>query len=474
MQPSVAIPIFPCRRSALVLALCLPPGGAVAAQTQWQLASPATSPPARHAASMAYDPVRQRCLMLGGTNDVDPWFTDAWEWDGTQWSSVPYPTPWGHLRPVLAHDPIGGGILAILFGETGLGTWRWDGASWSLVAAGGQTPPTLSGAAFATAPNGVLLFGGETGTSVHGETWVWNGSAWRQTRYTVEPPRRAFGHMAFDSARRRVVLGGGAAGSVRFTDTWTWDLSNGWLPVATGPAPAIGDLAYDSGRDRMVKVGRGGGPGYQPPWQPGYPWGTYELDPGAQTWSQRSPVVAPSGRAVPAVTYDEQRGQVVMFGGLSGRPVAETWLYAPVHQASFTTLGAGCGPTVPSLSITGPAAFPWVGGRFEVLASKLPVGRIVVTAMLIGSSTTQWGSTPLPISLAPLAQPGCELLVSPDVATPLQTLPSSGRRGWAVDVPDTPILLGASFFIQAVGTTVPFGPSQLAMSPAGVARIGGL
>ncbi|MEM7205659.1 MAG: hypothetical protein AAF628_35730 [Planctomycetota bacterium] len=459
----------PSRRGALLLALSLLLSGAAAAQTRWQRVVPPTSPPPRHTSAMAYDPARQRCLLLGG-EDGATFLGDAWEWNGQRWSEIPYPFPWGHSDALLAYDPIGRGVLGLLFDGALAGTWLWDGASWSLAAGPDRTPQNVFGAAVATAPSGVLMFGGGP-TRPHADTWLWNGRFWTQVRYVVEPPRRAFAHMAFDSSRGRVVMSGGAAGGIQFTDTWTWDPRNGWLPVATGPAPAIGRMVYDAHRDRMVAVGATFGPRFQPPV---HPWGTYELDSATQTWRQRSPATEPSTRNLPALAYDERRRQVVMFGGRASTPLSETWLYEPVSPASFGTFGMSCGgASALSLVSPVPAALPWAGFRFELAVRNGPSGPRAFGAMLVGSSMTRWGGTPLPLDLSMLGLTDCNLYVSPDLAAPLRPLPS-GQLGWAADVPDSAALIGASFFTQAIGGHVTLPPSQLQLSQAGAARVGGL
>src|SRR5204862_106543 len=52
--------------------------------TTWQQASPATSPPKREGAGMAYDAARKRVVLFGGRTGATL-FADTWEWDGTTW-----------------------------------------------------------------------------------------------------------------------------------------------------------------------------------------------------------------------------------------------------------------------------------------------------------------------------------------------------------------------------------------------------
>jgi hypothetical protein len=51
---------------------------------------PATGPPARSRASMAYDAARDVTVLFGGIDCGSPFSDcgDTWTWDGTQWSQV--------------------------------------------------------------------------------------------------------------------------------------------------------------------------------------------------------------------------------------------------------------------------------------------------------------------------------------------------------------------------------------------------
>ncbi len=464
-------------RSVFLFGLALLPLVHLRAQTQWRRLAIGASPPPRHQASMAYDPVRDRCLMVGGIGDAGPTIADAWEWDGSAWQRVPYPVRFGHFSPPMAHDPVGGGILVLLFDNAGLpSTWRWNGG-WTQVATAAQSPPlgSFAESAISTAPGGVLVFGG--GSLPMDETWFWDGARWTRQGSVVTPPGRRAAHMAYDARRQRVLMSGGTVPPVLFNDTWSWDRRNGWTPVAVGPSPSFWRMEYDHRRDRMVKVGWGGGPSSGSPGGPpsGYAFGTYEFDGGAVRWDARAPVGAPSGRSGFAMAYDQARGQVVMFGGFPGMATDETWVYEPVVAASFQTNGPGCsGAGLPALTTTMASGLPWSGQRFEVAVSNVPGPTRVPVArlMMVGGSISRWGAVALPLDLGGFGLPGCRLLVSPDVISPLVALPGGGW-GWAADIPPSPGLLGRSFYLQALVSSVA-QPAQLVVSDAGLALIGGL
>ena len=74
----------------------------------WTQQSPATSPPARWGASMAYDPATGDMVLFGGYNSAGTGQTnDTWTWNGTTWTqqspaTTPPPAstpPWPTTRP---------------------------------------------------------------------------------------------------------------------------------------------------------------------------------------------------------------------------------------------------------------------------------------------------------------------------------------------------------------------------------------
>jgi hypothetical protein len=67
--------------------------------------------------------------------------------------------------------------------------------------------------------------------------------------------------------------------------------------------------------------------------------------------------------------------------------------------------------------------------------------------LFFGASRTAWGSNPLPMSLAFMGAPGCNLLISLDVGLPGQT-DSSGAFTWYTSVPPIPALIGTSAIAQ--------------------------
>lgn len=105
----------------------------------------------------------------------------------------------------------------------------------------------------------IVLFGGICGErTVLGDTWLWNGKSWRETRPARSPSARALAGIAYDLARRQVVLFGGVGGDgLPLPDTWTWD-GTGWTeghPVTSPSAQNAPNMTYDPTTRRVLLFG---------------------------------------------------------------------------------------------------------------------------------------------------------------------------------------------------------------------------
>ena len=76
--------------------------------SNWTEQFPATSPPARDSASMAYDPATGNMVLFGGFEEGD--LSDTWVWDGTNWTEqFPATSPPAHGDSAsMAYDPATG------------------------------------------------------------------------------------------------------------------------------------------------------------------------------------------------------------------------------------------------------------------------------------------------------------------------------------------------------------------------------
>src|ERR1700679_2755635 len=75
----------------IILLLSLWSGAASAQVTPaptWTQLSPATSPPARAFAAMAYDAGTNQVVLFGGQGSTNNALGDTWTWNGTTWTQL--------------------------------------------------------------------------------------------------------------------------------------------------------------------------------------------------------------------------------------------------------------------------------------------------------------------------------------------------------------------------------------------------
>ena len=338
---------------------------------------------------------------------------DTWEWDGVSWQQMFGPGPSPRYGHVLAYDPVSS--RTILFGgltppNTVLAeTWAWNGATWTQLQPATTPPPRAFGALAADPVSGrLVLFSGNNLAANLLDCWEWNGANWVAGPQFPGVFRNGFG-MAVDASGQTFVVGGlaiplpGQIAEPALGDTWVYPGGGmAWQQVGVGGPPWRDQarLVYDSVRDRLVLVGGGSGP-FSPTWErangvwtQATPTNNLPLSLGtrfcfdaargvtvafgglsglatnAQTrewdgvdWVLR-PVTGPSPRWQHHLVYDEQRAQVVLFGG-SGP--ADTWTY----DGTAWTLAATTGP---SARRQGAIAYDANRGRVVLFGGIAPAG----------------------------------------------------------------------------------------------------
>ena len=155
-------------------------------------------------------------------------------------------------------------------------TFRWE-----VVAAGelGPGPRSRHGLTFDRAANAAVLFGGiiwDEHESLLSDTWELHDGRWTQIRTTDAPPARHRGAMVYLASREQSILFGGQGQTCNFFgDTWAYS------------------------QKRWQKLRR-------------WPWSS-----------------APPPRCGHCMTYDEQTGVAVLFGGIDSNndSLGDTWLF---------------------------------------------------------------------------------------------------------------------------------------------------
>ncbi len=150
----------------------------------WTEQSPTTSPLARYDASLADDPSMSpdTSILFGGidTNgDID---NDTWTWDGADdtWIELtPASSPPSRALAALAYSPDAQQLL-LTGGEDDSGnplsdTWMWNGTTWTEQAPAASPPARFAASlAFDGSADQLVLFGGTDGTAPLGDTWTFD------------------------------------------------------------------------------------------------------------------------------------------------------------------------------------------------------------------------------------------------------------------------------------------------------------
>ncbi len=169
-----------------------------------------TGPSARWRYAAAYDAGRAKVVLFGGATTAGVALGDTWEWTAT--------------------GPGGGG-------------------SWAQRLAIGPSARISAGAAYDSARQRVVLFGGRVaGSTPSNQTWEWDGAKWRLIQTPASPPAMEGDLLAYDVARQRTVLVSTLSNGLSWEyDGTTWT-SAGPAPVASGNVAAA--MAYDAARSR--------------------------------------------------------------------------------------------------------------------------------------------------------------------------------------------------------------------------------
>ncbi|MFB9279594.1 S-layer homology domain-containing protein [Cohnella cellulosilytica] len=302
-------------------------------------ADPGDSPVSRIYAEMAYAGPGKGMLLFGGNIGPDI-SNETWVWDGTKWhNATPADTtanyPPGRTEFSMAY--IGGGEI-LLYGGWGEGgdlndTWIWNGTSWreATPADPNDSPTTINrtSIAYDQKNDQVVLFGGYTNNApyVSSTTWIWDGLKWNLQTPAVSPPPRVFASMAYDSNLEKVILVGGEAGYVPKDDVWFWDGTN-WTEQTEANLPqlSLSNMVFDSRRGQSVLFS-----GYS----------EYYLF--EKTWTQRISSVANVGVVGGSNAAEAAADWIVEF---------ETGVYGELAGGSDTiTLHAPTGTILPASSL---------------------------------------------------------------------------------------------------------------------------
>lgn len=272
-------------------------------------------PTARSQAAMAHDKEAKRTVLFGGVTKADSSrvrheLADTWEWNGTRWiRRYPAESPSRRAGAAMVYDSAGSRI--VLFGggaQTDVfnDTWVYDAGNWSELPAAAAPPARrLAVAAFDPLRNRVVLYGGFAGTVNLFDTWEFDGATW--TKATDSAPKLTSASLVWDDGRDEVLLLGNdellAPQMYRFKAPEWEKITPAHIPPCVGQ----GAMASQTHNDRVAFVGGlcPNGLAEDDTWEwDGIDWTLIEASPTQGTVSGH------------AIAYDEERGNVVLFGGI--------------------------------------------------------------------------------------------------------------------------------------------------------------
>ena len=306
----------------------LAPGASV--PSTWVEVAGGQGPGPRAGAAAAFDERRGITVLFGGSGD-----TGTWEFDGASWTRrATANAPEARSGHRMVYDPVRRQML--LFGGVRRSDaallndlWRFDGNDWSRVSTP-LSPPARSGfgMSFDRANHLLVLFGGRSagpggGERVRGDTWTFDGSAWRVVPSPRSPAARFDAAMTYDRFRQVTVLNGGSAGGsgapALLNDTWEFDGSI-WQEADFGggiPPVREGVMDFDSLRRQIVLFGGEEQLPGPPRAGSGNTTAATRLYDGL-AWSALPTAVTAPPRAAEAAAFDPARMLFVVQGGFSG------------------------------------------------------------------------------------------------------------------------------------------------------------
>jgi cysteine-rich repeat protein len=292
-------------------------------------------PSPRTFGAFAYDLGRRSAVLFGGSTDTGAPLDDTTEWDGKRWRAAPSATsPSNRYAHTMAYDAARNQLVVFSGVNNQADTWVRDDGGWRQVVTA-HAPPSrdYAGMAYDSAHKQIVLFGGfSTVTELAlDDTWVWDGTDWREVTPPTRPPARLGAAMAYDSRRNvTVMFGGSGTVFVRENDVWEFDGTT-WVErtPSTGlmPSPRVfASMAYDPTTGELLLTG--GNDGTAPPPHDAYTWN-------GTRWLARAPipVVDTDETFIAHVTAtDPLRSRVVVLETKYGRLYewnAPNWVAGP-------------------------------------------------------------------------------------------------------------------------------------------------
>jgi hypothetical protein len=186
-----------------------------------------------------------------------------------------------------------------------------------------------------------LLFGGTGNPLPSDETWAYDGANWTLLSPPVKPSGRMEVEMVYDLVRGVTVLYGGFSASTGGANSETWEFDGvTWTqrtPTTNPGGLYRNGISFDGNRGRVVLYG-GVGSGVGIPTNK-----TWEYD--GTDWSQVLTAASPGPLDRPAMCFHAGLGKTVLFGGAFNGTLSDaTWVYDGSNWAQAPIAGSKPAP----------------------------------------------------------------------------------------------------------------------------------
>ena len=268
---------------------------------------------------MAFNPDIQKTVVLCRNAEMSR--VELWYWDGVTWENQPMNSPWPpvDVYPVVIYDPARS-VFVVL--DDYPNTWEWNGTNWSQIITPNPCTTMYPVGTYDLWSQRVMSFGGT-------DTCFYDGSDWECHDPDPYYPPELFDHaMAFNPENQTTLLYGGSGQSSWpiSTETFEWN-GNAWTGYELSVTPGLvwkHRLAYMDVLDGIVLYG--GSPDHYAHF---YLQMWLYRD---HTWTQLHPATTPGRRQSFGMVHDTWRDRLVLFGGiidydewLSSTVTDETW-----------------------------------------------------------------------------------------------------------------------------------------------------
>ncbi len=247
--------------------------------------------------------------------------------------------------PTLGPSPAPAARLSQTHGARPAATAAGISGSWKDLTSTYPSPPAArayGGMVYDAASGYDVLFGGENGAQVDGDTWnLSTAHGWNEISSSSSVTARADPSFAYDSSSSEAVLYGGCEGLTGCPAGDTWVFSGGsWAQNTLGTAPPAllsATMSDDPPAGGLLLFGGCTSFAVLSGTCNTYVAGTYSFTASAG-WSSVSSTQSPSARSSAGMAYDPVGGYVLLFGGYTGSStLGDTWTFQGGQWKNITS-----------------------------------------------------------------------------------------------------------------------------------------